>query len=188
MRIQGVTNIQFLAKGSHGEVYTGTYKRKKVSIKVKREASKSQGTAKREAEALQLANTKGVGPKLLKKGKNYVMYEFQEGTYFKTWLKTATSTQKKKAFKDLLKQCYALDKLGISKEEMSRPLTNCVVVKGKPVLIDFERSHKTDKPKNVTQFCQFLMKEYPKKKTTLRKLAQAYKNKPSLNTFNKIVF
>jgi predicted Ser/Thr protein kinase len=108
------------------------------------------------------------------------MYEFQEGSYFKDWLKTASKEQKRKSFKNLLKQCYELDRLGITKEEMSRPLKNCIVVKGKPVLIDFERSHKTDKPKNVTQFCQFLMKEYPRKKSVLMSLAKEYKREAIL--------
>jgi predicted Ser/Thr protein kinase len=38
---------------------------------------------------------------------------------------------------------------------MHHPLKH-IIVGRKPVLIDFERCHDTDKPKNVTQFLMFL--------------------------------
>ena len=41
---------------------------------------------------------------------------------------------------------------------MHRPLTNVLITKENKVkLIDFERMHKSKKPHNVTQFCQFLI-------------------------------
>ena len=35
---------------------------------------------------------------------------------------------------------------------------NTFLIDKKPVLIDFERAYYTKKPKNLTQFCQFLMR------------------------------
>ena len=41
---------------------------------------------------------------------------------------------------------------------MHHPVKHIIIGKNrKPVLIDFERCRKTEKPKNVTQFCQFLI-------------------------------
>jgi len=52
-----------------------------------------------------------------------------------------------------------MDKLGINKEEMHRPLKHIIInQKGKVVLLDFERCYLTEKPHNVTQFGDFLLR------------------------------
>jgi predicted Ser/Thr protein kinase len=56
---------------------------------------------------------------------------------------------------DLVNQMEALDRLGIDKEEMHHPVKHIIVGK-RPVLIDFERAHHTERPKNMTQFIEFL--------------------------------
>ena len=59
--------------------------------------------------------------------------------------------------KKVLLQCHELDRIGVDKEEMHRPFKHILVKNDKPVLIDFERAHMTKKPKNVTQFIQYLI-------------------------------
>jgi predicted Ser/Thr protein kinase len=83
-----------------------------------------------------------------------------------------------------------------TKEEMHRPLKNAIVTKkNKVVMIDWERSHPSKKPHNVTQLCQFIMvwQETLKKKgikiadKQLILAAKAYKANPSHNTFKAIL-
>jgi len=50
-----------------------------------------------------------------------------------------------------------MDKLNINKEEMSHPIKHIIVNKNKAVMIDFERTRYTQKPGNITQFCDFLI-------------------------------
>jgi len=58
---------------------------------------------------------------------------------------------------------FVLDKLGVNKEEMHHPYKHVLITKKqKPVLLDFERCHLSEKPKNVTQFCQCVASEYMK--------------------------
>ncbi|RMF54400.1 hypothetical protein D6745_05420, partial [Candidatus Woesearchaeota archaeon] len=72
-----------------------------------------------------------------------------------------------------------------------------IVEKGKPVMIDFERCHYTKKPKNVTQFCQFLISEQVEKilnrkglgfdKEKMKRLAQEYKRTLKRSALKKII-
>ena len=51
-----------------------------------------------------------------------------------------------------------MDGVGVNKEEMTRPWKHIIVTPaGEAILIDFERCRETRLPKNVTQFCQFLI-------------------------------
>ena len=50
-----------------------------------------------------------------------------------------------------------MDEMKVTKGEMMRPLKHVIVTAGNEVVfIDFERCRASEKPKNVTQFCQFL--------------------------------
>jgi len=61
-----------------------------------------------------------------------------------------------KIIKNILEQCRIMDKLKINKKEFHKPIKHIIVYKNKPVMIDFERCYYAEKPKNVTQFCQFI--------------------------------
>jgi putative serine/threonine protein kinase len=56
----------------------------------------------------------------------------------------------------ILVQVYDMDKLGISKLELTHPYKHIIIRNKIPIQIDFERCTYTNKPKNVTQFIQFL--------------------------------
>ena len=89
---------------------------------------------------------------------------------------------------------FALDKLMVDKEEMHHPFKHVIITKGKPLLVDFERCHKTLKPKNVTQFCQcinsmsklLINKKIKVDKEKIIKLAKQYKKNQNKENLNKI--
>jgi release factor glutamine methyltransferase len=193
---KGFTDIHYFAEGDRGLVYTAMHNKKKVAIKIKRPDSEAMNRIWNEGKTLGVVNKHGIGPMLVKAYPDAVVYEFVEGEFFKDWIETAPKAKLKPALIDILKQCHELDKLGLMKEEMHRPLKNALVTKkGKVVLIDFERTHQTDKPHNVTQFCQFLLvrKDLLKKKgikldqEELVSAAQAYKETPNDLAFKTIV-
>ncbi len=98
-----------------------------------------------------------------------------------------------------------LDTLGINKEEMHHPVKHILIRRYKKEkkdmidvkLVDFERAHINESPKNVTQFCQFLVSQkfnelLRNKKIIIEqdemiKLSQDYKNEMSENNFEKIM-
>jgi len=164
--IKGVKNIEFFAKGKRGYIYTGMLGRTKVAIKKESPSTRSPGTIRNEAEKLRILNKHGIGPKLLKKGKDYIVYRFIKGIPIRDFMgngKTSKS-QLKKVLMDALRKCFAMDKLGLNKEEMTNPYKHIIVdasgkskANPKVQLIDFERCRKTLKPGNVTQFSQYIM-------------------------------
>jgi release factor glutamine methyltransferase len=192
---KGMGDFEFLAQGRRGVVYTAQWKGGKVAIKLKRPGSTAMCRPENEAKMLQRVNKLGIGPKFRGAGPGYVIYEFVPGTPFIDWFRTAPKNKAVDGLRQFLEQAYALDRAGISKEEMLRPLKNALVHKGTVTLIDFERAHPAKDPKNVTQACQFIVMS---RKTLRRKriaidlkqlilLARTYKWKPDRKSFDAIL-
>ncbi|MBI2575220.1 methyltransferase [Candidatus Woesearchaeota archaeon] len=159
---RGISSIKKLAKGHRGVVYTGLWKGRAVAVKAERkDVSAARGRARRESKWLRILNRHKIGPKLLFCGKDYFAYEFVNGMFILEFIKSSNKKAIVSVIKKVLHQCHLLDRLELSKEEMHRPVKHIIVTsKRLPVLLDFERCHKSDKPKNVTQFLQFLSGGY----------------------------
>lgn len=156
-KLKDVKDLAYFSHGKRGIIFTGTFKGKKVAIKAKLPESKAMGRIEHEAKALGLMNKKKIGPTLIKTGKDFFVYRFVAGEFFPAWAEKAKKKELVNCIKDIFKQCYEMDIMGVDKEEMHHPYKHIVVdKKGKPVMLDFERLHHTLKPKNVTQFVQYL--------------------------------
>lgn len=178
---KGLSRIRYFARGKRSVVYIGELKGRKVAVKTKKKESLATGRMKNEARMLKLLNKYKIGPKFLFAGKNYVAYEFVRGEYVARWLPAARKKEVALALKSALQQCFKLDQLGISKDEMHHPFKHIIVGEPKAsqpdskqkraglvekkvkratfkvTFIDFERAHKMKKPHNVTQFCQYVL-------------------------------
>ena len=191
---RGVKHIQFLAHGKRGVVYTAQYKNKKVAIKIKRKESAAQNRLQNEARWLNILNKHHIGPRLLFAGKDFIVYEFVRGIFFPAYTESHTPEKIKKVITDVFNQCFTLDKLGITKEEMHHPHKH-IIIGSKATLIDFERTHKSAKPKNVTQFVQYLCNCESQliaahlyfNPLTLRRRAQSYKKYPDEAHLQEII-
>ena len=55
-----------------------------------------------------------------------------------------------------------MDRINVNKEEMHHPYKHIIMDKTtkKPILIDFERCHKSLEPKNVTQFSSYIISDF----------------------------
>lgn len=194
----GIQNVQYLANGKRGYIHTGDFKGHKVSIKSTNPKSEALNRIEFESKWLQKLNEIGIGPKLITVGSGFFMYHYLSGYHMDEFLEIATTDQIKTNLRKLLKQLYELDKLGINKEEMHRPIKNVLIsLSNGPVLIDFERANYTEDPKNITQFCQFLASSnateaFQKKNITISKektieLAKSYKQDRSEENFSNIL-
>lgn len=156
--LKKIKNIQFIAKGHRGAVYSGFLNGKKVALKIKDPKSKAICRMENEANILKIINKKSIGPKLIFGGKDFLVMEFVEGEKIHGFLRKAEKKEIIKILKKILNQCYILDKLLIDKKEMTNPYKHILVKKNleKPIMIDFERAKKDLKPSNVTGFCSFL--------------------------------
>ncbi|MBS1266859.1 MAG: Release factor glutamine methyltransferase [Candidatus Woesearchaeota archaeon] len=177
-----VKKLELFAKGKRGLVYKGEYNNKKVAIKIKAPESKAINTISHEANMLKKVNKLGIGPQLLKSEKDYLIMEFVKGEMILDFFKKAEKNQILEIINQTLQQLYKLDKVKINKQEMHHPVKHIIVQNNTPVLIDFERARYTQKPHNVTQFCQFLSS---KKIVNLLEKKQIKINPAKLREFSK---
>ena len=175
----------------------------KVAIKSKLISSAAMGNIEREALWLKKLNTHKIGPKLLFSGKEFFCYEFVEGEFIADFFDREKNKKiLKRVITTTFAQCFQLDKLGIDKEEMHHPYKHVLIGKTKQkknsiTLIDFERAHFTENPKNVTQFCTYIISSYVSEmlnkrgfnldKNKLISLAQVYKKKQTKANLNLIL-
>ncbi len=172
-----IKKLEFLARGKRSRVYVGFLKNKKVAVKISKRAVI-------ESKWLKLLNKKSIGPKLIKVEKGKLIYEYVEGKRIGDCLKDKNI---KTIIKKILKQCRILDKLKINKKELVNPYKHILVNKNKVVMIDFERCHKVRKGKNVTQFCEYLMRNKIAARRKLIPLLKRYKENQNEKNFKKIL-
>ena len=158
-KLEIVKQIELFAKGHRGLVYKGNYKNKLVAVKIKNPKSKAINTIPHEAMMLEKVNKLEIGPKLIIAKEDYLIMEFIDGELILDYLEEANKKQRVKTIKKIFDQLYKLDQNNINKEEMHHPVKHIIIQSSKPILIDFERARYTEKPHNVTQFCQFLINE-----------------------------
>ncbi len=198
---KGISDVALFEKGNRGILYKASYSGKTVVIKAKRKESAAVAAIQNEINWLGKLNKAGIGPKLLlsSKEKDCFAYKFIEGKFILDFIGSCQEKEKiRSAIKQLLQQCRKLDEMKVNKEEMSRPQKHAIInSSGKLTMIDFERCRKTQKPKNVTQLCQFLTEGYANSLLRqkgviidvgkLRAAAQEYKNSQSEESFNKLM-
>ncbi|MDP7610234.1 MAG: methyltransferase, partial [Candidatus Woesearchaeota archaeon] len=171
--------IKFLERGHRGMLFTGKFDGKKVAIKVKNPESEAIERIGNERNWLERLNNRGIGPKLLVKEKEYFAYRFVEGEFILDFLGRACKRDIVKVITAVFEQLFVLDKLGVNKEEMHHPVKHVIVGKNlKVTLLDFERCHRSLKPKNVTQFCQFVC---------LKKVSELLKKKKIKISMKKMI-
>jgi putative serine/threonine protein kinase len=199
--VKGVSDMIYFTKGHRGILYTGKYKGKKVVVKAKLPSSLAIGRIENEGNWLKRLNKVGVGPKLIFACEDYFFYSFVEGEFFIDFVKKLEKGIKSKKkiigiIDEVLKQCFELDKLNVDKEEMHHPLKHVLIdEKFKVTLLDFERCHIVEYPKNVTQFVVFLMRakeflsEYMIKidQDDLIALSKVYKREQTKENLDKIL-
>lgn len=147
-----ITQIKKYARGNRGVVYTGLLNKKKVAIKIRNEKSLANNRIRHEGDMLDKVK---IGPKIFFKNDDFVVMEFIEGEPIEDFIKknkSKTTTVLKKC----LDLCYNLDKKRINKFELNHPGKHIIVKYPKVTFIDFERAIYSTRPKNVTQFCQYM--------------------------------
>lgn len=208
--------VEYFARGKRGIVYKAVLQKGRlikthfpsqeelkkteedVVIKVERGESRAMERISNEAKWLKKLNKQGIGPRLFLHQKSYLIMEFIEGELILDWIqkKETSKSEIRKVLVNILRQCFALDELGVNKEEMHHPLKHIIVnKKNKPVMIDFERCKETDKPKNVTQFVEFISrikkdlanKDFSINSEELQELGKEYKTKFSESSLEKII-
>jgi predicted Ser/Thr protein kinase len=189
---QEISRMEIYAKGKRGVIY----RQDNVCVKEKNPSS-AVDTLKNEAEHLQVLNKKGIGPRFIKYSDGKLYREFVDGIRISDFFEQENDKEKIiSVIKQVLEQCRAMDLLSINKKELTNPYKDIIITAdNRAVMIDFERCTQTKKPKNVTQFLQYIIKNKPlleKKRIYINreeliKLGRKYKEKGDEEKFQSII-
>jgi putative serine/threonine protein kinase len=152
-----VSDLHIIGKGWVGLVVLANWKHRQVALKIRR-VDADRERMEREAKLLEVANSVNVGPKLLGVTGNFLLMEFVDGVLLPEW----SEMKRKKAelrevLRDVLEQCWKLDRIGLDHGELSNAPKHIIVnKKNVPVIVDFESASLKRKSSNVTSLFQFL--------------------------------
>jgi release factor glutamine methyltransferase len=152
----------FLAKGKRGIVSTMMRDDVKVLVK-EHNPDAAVDTIAHEATMTKLLNEHGIGPHFISFSEGKLVREYVEGERIEDFLSHAIAEEARMIVHQTLAQCRTMDRIGINKFEMTNPYKHLLVRRKadgavEVVMIDFERCRRTEKPKNVTQACQYFAK------------------------------
>jgi release factor glutamine methyltransferase len=169
-------------RGHRGVVEISMRAGKRIAIK--RPLNKNYKPEK-EGEYLKILNRKKIGPIVYNYDANELAMEYIDGERILEHFKKAKKNDILSILKDIISQLSIMDELGINKHELTNPYKHIIIARRGPVQIDFERCTRSEKPKNITQFIQFLCsgrlhnaiagKDVNINKDALMELAKIYK-------------
>lgn len=114
-----------------------------------------------EAAALAIANSVGVGPRLIACSRNVLVREYVKGVPFAEFALRNCGELLREVFTNLVLQLAALDSVGLVHNELARFEDHVLVEESslRPMIIDFESATLNRSRSNVTQLLSFLMKK-----------------------------
>ncbi|MCX8204469.1 MAG: hypothetical protein N3H31_02315 [Candidatus Nezhaarchaeota archaeon] len=162
-----IDGVKVLGKGCVSIVVEAVVSSRRAVLKIRRVDADRQ-SLEGEASMLARANELGVGPKLLRSSRNFLVMELIEGLPLQEWLTKVEGeplSRVKSVIASLLTQCYGLDAAGLDHGELSRAGRHVIVSSEGPVIVDFESSSLTRRPRNLSSIIQYLMirsQEWPR--------------------------
>ncbi len=151
-----VEELSKLSEGWRGVIYTGLWRGLKVSIKVARGPDVIEAIRK-EAKILERLRGMDSFPCILLAGEDFFVYRFIEGVPYRR--AALSQEEERRVLRRLLEIAFNLDNLGISRDEFSNIDKNVLIGEDREVyVLDFERGGFKERPSNLTQFLQHLVR------------------------------
>ncbi len=149
-----VHGTRVAGKGCVGLVVRAKAGKKTCALKIRRVDANRESMAG-EVRLHRIANDAGVGPRLYDFSRNLMLMEFAEGPSIADWAAGASSWQARQTARDVLEQCFLLDRAGLDHGQLSR-LDRHVIVGKRPIIIDFETASTERRVANVSSAGQSL--------------------------------
>ncbi len=197
---KNVSGIPVLGKGCVGIVAIAHLENgEKVALKIRR-VDADRTSMRHEAEMLKMANSIGVGPKLLGYTNNFLLMEHIDGKLFPEWLEeTSDKNLVRRVLRSFLQQCFMLDQIGLDHGELSNASKHLIVNReNKPYILDFETASDKRRPANLTSLTQFLFIQKPITEKIAEKIGEidrqnliealrSYKKEKTRENFEKVL-
>lgn len=194
-------SINVLGKGYVGIVVLAKKQKKKVAVKIRRTDSQRK-EMQSEAKLLKIANSVGVGPRLIDSSKNLMIMEYLDGKKIGMWIKElkgkGSVSKLKSIIRKTLEDCYNLDRIGLDHGELSSIAKHVIIGKSKTTIIDFESASTKRRASNVTSATQGIfigsgisksirkIYKIPSKDKMIEVLRN-YKHNPTRESFDKLL-
>ncbi|MEM2211031.1 MAG: hypothetical protein QW372_03990 [Nitrososphaerales archaeon] len=153
-----IGKLNVLGKGCVGIVVKGIWCGKNCALKIRR-VDANRESLKNESEILKMVNNVNIGPKLFHSSQDFLIMEFIDGANIIEWVKglkgKGSIIKLKFILRDIIEQCYTLDKLGIDHGELSN-LKKHILIRDKAIIIDFETASFIRRTSNLTSSVQYL--------------------------------
>jgi len=141
-----VNGVRVLGKGTRGIVVGGIYRGLPVAVKIRR-CDSPRPSMLHEAQMLRLANTVGVGPRLICATGNIIVMEEVVGVPLRRHTQISDQ-QLAICIKDSLQQAIRLDGIGLDHGELSRAHSHVYQTGDGAKIIDFDSASTSRKPHN----------------------------------------
>ncbi len=153
----GLSRWRILGKGHVGVVVAAKYRGVEVALKILR-TDADRRTMEREGVLLAYANTVGVGPRLIRCSKSFMITEMVSGVPLGRWKGfNGNLDEEELCARNLLFQGFRLDLAGLDHGELSRPDRHILVQSGgTPVILDFESASVSRRCNNLSSLVQYL--------------------------------
>ncbi|EGZ07801.1 hypothetical protein PHYSODRAFT_528234 [Phytophthora sojae] len=127
-----VANLRFFARGKRGVLYAGELRSNDKPVVAKLAAgATAAGSVTLEARWLRVVNRMGIGARLVDAGAGWFLCERLDGQNVVEFLgesdEVATPANAMWVVREMLCQCFALDLMGVNKEEMTHPHRHIIV-------------------------------------------------------------
>ena len=194
-----VDGFEILGKGCVGLVTEAILEGNLVALKVRR-ADADRPSMHEEARLLRLANSVGVGPRLVTATKNFLVMELFDGVPLFRWANAPGRRGRsvRKVLSILLNACFRLDAIGLDHGELSRAPKN-VLIGGdeQACIVDFESASTVRRVANVTSLLQYFLfgsiskalrvpSMFPQRRKILHVLSQ-YKHDGSVESYRSLI-
>lgn len=191
-----IGKLNILGKGCVSVVVKAIYDHEIIALKIRR-TDANRESMENEARLLELANGIGIGPKLIKRSRNFLLMEYIDGKNMFSFLEEENNATKLlHVVSEVLEQCCGLDSIGLDHGQLS-DMREHVIVSDKITIIDFESASTNRKVSNVTAAAQYLfiggpmkdkIRELLKINSTdaIIQLLRAYKKDASKENFERL--
>jgi putative serine/threonine protein kinase len=153
-----VNGLSVLGKGCVGIVVEGQLKDgTRVALKIRR-TDANRPSMIGEGRLHRRANVENIGPSLLGESSDVLSMRLVRGSTLPVWTSSLLGRDDRviSILRELLEQCFTLDRIGLDHGELSHAHKNVLVTSEYPVIIDFESASMKRKPSNVTSIIQYL--------------------------------
>lgn len=195
--------MPILGKGNVGIVVIAHVRTGKTAALKIRRVDADRKEMKHEADMLKVANSLGVGPRLIRMTDDFLLTGLIEGEHLPNWINHAgekkATNRVKVVLRDILEQCWTMDKAGLDHGELSHAPKHVIVDNcDKTHIVDFETASINRRTSNVTSICQYLFmkSEFAGRlkhrfgevdHAALVATLRTYKHRPSKQSFLKIL-